>query len=103
MAFIVLRKSRNTRSYLLIETYRDAEGKSRKRTLCYLGREQDGTDTLEKALTHWRKQRQQTKLKLPGTKGPNRLVLRRRLEAIESRMALISEQIERGHGDLETQ
>jgi hypothetical protein len=29
MAFIYLRRSRNTRSYLLIESYRDAQGRSR--------------------------------------------------------------------------
>jgi hypothetical protein len=50
MAFITLRRSRNTNSYYLVESYRDEEGRSRKRTLCYLGREQDGTDTLAKAL-----------------------------------------------------
>ena len=44
MAFIVLRRSRNTRSYYLVESYRDDQGKTRRRTLCYLGREQDGTD-----------------------------------------------------------
>jgi hypothetical protein len=55
MAFIVLRRSRGTRSYYLVESYRDKKGRSRKRTLCYLGREQDGTDTLEKAIHHWEK------------------------------------------------
>ena len=57
MAFIVLRRSRGTRSYYLVESYRDKKGRSRKRTLCYLGREQDGTDTLEKAIRHWEKVR----------------------------------------------
>ena len=50
MAFITLRRSRNVRSYYLVESYRDEDGCARKRTLCYLGREQDGTDTVEKAL-----------------------------------------------------
>jgi hypothetical protein len=59
MAFIVLRRSRGTRSYYLVESYRDRKGKSRKRTLCYPGREQDGTDTLEKAIRHWEKVRDQ--------------------------------------------
>src|SRR4051794_12645761 len=53
MAFIVLRRSRNTRSYYLVESYRDRNGRTQKRTLCYLGREQDGTDTIEKAIRHW--------------------------------------------------
>ena len=53
MAFITLRRSRNSRGYYLVESYRDEEGRSRKRTLCYLGREEDGTDTLAKALAHW--------------------------------------------------
>ena len=59
MAFITLRRSRNTLSYYLVESYRDDQGRSRKRTLCYLGREQDGTDTLEKALTHWQRFKKQ--------------------------------------------
>ena len=53
MAFIALRRSRNTRSFYLVESYRDGQGHSRKRTLCYLGREEDGTDTLANALLHW--------------------------------------------------
>ncbi|WP_165074830.1 hypothetical protein [Paludisphaera rhizosphaerae] len=57
MAFIVLRRSRNTRSYYLVESYRDEFGRSRKRTLCYLGREQDGTDTIERAVRHWERVR----------------------------------------------
>jgi hypothetical protein len=35
MAFIVLRRSRNTRSYYLVESYRDDQGKTRRRTVCY--------------------------------------------------------------------
>ncbi len=57
MAFIVLRRSRNTRSYYLVESYRDEQGKTRRRTLCYLGREQDGTDTLAKAVASFRPSR----------------------------------------------
>lgn len=55
MAFIVLRRSRNTRNFYLVESYRDRKGKTKKRTLCYLGREQDGTDTIAKAIRHWEK------------------------------------------------
>jgi len=58
MAFIYLRRSRNTRSYLLIESYRDVQGRTRKRTLCYLGREQDGASTLDKSLAHWKQVRE---------------------------------------------
>jgi hypothetical protein len=54
MAFIVLRRSRNTRNYYLVESYRDEHGRSRKRTLCHLGREQDATDMLAKAHAHWK-------------------------------------------------
>jgi hypothetical protein len=57
MAFITLRRSRSTRSYYLVESYRDEAGRSRKRTLCYLGRQRDGTDTLEKAIRHWERVR----------------------------------------------
>ena len=39
MAFIVLRRSRNTRSYYLVEICRNDEGKARRHTLCYQGRE----------------------------------------------------------------
>ena len=46
-------RSRNTRSYYLVESYRDRAGKDTQRTLCYLGREQDVTDTLANALAHW--------------------------------------------------
>ena len=52
MEFIVLRRSRNMRSYYRVESYRDDQRKTQRRTLCYLGREQDGTETLAKALTH---------------------------------------------------
>ena len=45
--------TRNTRSYYLVESYRDDNQKTRRRTLCYLGREQDSTDTLAKALASW--------------------------------------------------
>src|SRR4051812_15701589 len=55
MAFIVLRRSRNTRNFYLVESYRDCTGKTKRRTLCYLGREQDGTDTIENAIRHWEK------------------------------------------------
>lgn len=95
MAFIVLRRSRNTLSYYLVESYRDGEGKSRKRTLCYLGREADGTDTLEKAAAHWKKAREVTKRRLRSSKGASRLVFRRRADATEARIAIIAQHIRR--------
>jgi|SRR5208337_4451455 len=95
MAFIVLRRSHNTRSYYLVESYRDRQGKSRKRTLCYLGREVDGTDTLAKALAHWQKVREQGKRALRSSKGARRQVVRRLVGATEARIAAIAEQIER--------
>jgi hypothetical protein len=52
MAYVVLKRSRNTHSYVLVESFRDDDGRTRKRVLCYLGREQDGTDTPEKSLEH---------------------------------------------------
>ena len=93
MAFIVLRRSRNTRSYYLVESYRDEKGKTQRRTLCYLGREQDGTDTLAKSLTHWEKIRDQSKRELGRSRGERRQVVRRRIEAIEARIAVIKEQL----------
>ncbi len=69
MAFITLRRSRNTRSFYLVESYRDDQGRARKRTFCYLGREQDGTDTLAKALTHWETVQSQTERQLIKAEG----------------------------------
>jgi hypothetical protein len=85
MAFIVLRRSRNTRGYYLVESYRDDQGKTRRRTLCYLGREQDNTDTLPKALAHWEQVREQAKKELREARNGRRQVLRRRIEATDSR------------------
>lgn len=93
MAFIVLRRSRNTRSYYLVESYRDDNGKTKRRTLCYLGREQDGTDSLSKSLTLWEKIRDQLKKELGKSRGERRQVIRRRIEATEARIAVIKEQL----------
>ncbi len=94
MAFIVLRRSRNTRSYYLVESYRDQQGKTRRRTLCYLGREQDGTDTLAKALTHWEQVIEQTAKELGRARGERRQVLRRRIEATRARIGVITEHVQ---------
>src|SRR5690348_5155377 len=94
MAFIVLRRSRNTLSYLLVENYRDSTGKTRKRTLCYLGREQDKTDTLGKALDHWNKAQHQLKQELRIAKGELKQVLRRQLAATEPLIAVIAKHVE---------
>jgi hypothetical protein len=95
MAFVYLRRSRNTRNYLLIESYRDDQGRTRKRTLCYLGREQDGTDTLDKALTHWKKVRVTLNREIRSAKGERRKVLKCRLAAAEDRIGVISEHVAR--------
>src|SRR5262249_16999695 len=75
MAFIVLRRSRNTRSYYLVESYRDSEGKTRRRTLCYLGRERDGTGTLAKAQAHWELVKRQARKELRRAGGERRRVI----------------------------
>jgi hypothetical protein len=93
MAFIVLRRSRNTRSYYLVESYRDDNGKTHRRTLCYLGREQDGTDTLSKSLADWEKLRDQSKRELGKSRGERRQVIRRRIEATAARIAVIKDQL----------
>jgi hypothetical protein len=93
MAFIVLRRSRNTRSYYLVESYRDDNGKTHRRTLCYLGREQDGTDTLPKSLAHWEKIRDQSRKELGKSRGERRQVVRRRIEATEARIAVVKEHL----------
>jgi hypothetical protein len=91
MAFIVLRRSRNTRSYYLVESYRDDQGKTRRRTLCYLGREQDDTDTLPKALAHWEQVRGRAKKELRKARGEYRQVLHRRIEAAKRRIGVINQ------------
>jgi hypothetical protein len=94
MAFIVLRRSRNTRSYYLVESYRDEQGKTRRRTLCYLGREQDGTDALAKALAHWERVKEQAKKEFRKTKGESQQVIRRRIEATGKRIGVITQHLQ---------
>src|SRR5882724_7109559 len=94
MAFIVLRRSRNTRSYYLVESYRDDHGKVRRRTLCYLGREQDGTDTLVKAREHWELVKTTGQRELRKAKDERRQVIRRRLSAISTRLNVIAEHLQ---------
>jgi hypothetical protein len=93
MAFIVLRRSRNTQSYYLVESYRDEQGKTRRRTLCYLGREQDGTDTLAKAHAHWERMQAEARRELRKAKGERRQMLRRRLAATAARLAVIAKHL----------
>jgi hypothetical protein len=95
MAFIVLRRSRNTRSYYLVESYRDEEGQTRRRTLCYLGREQDGTDTLEKSLSHWKKVLAATEKEFRKAPRDRKPVLRRRIQATRIRTDLIKQYLQR--------
>jgi hypothetical protein len=87
MAFITLRRSRNTKSYYLVESYRDEQGRSRKRTLCYLGRETDGTDTLAKSLSFW--EGVLGDLGRVNGKGKRTPVLNRRIEAVQAKVALL--------------
>jgi len=94
MAFIVLRRSRNTRSYYLVESYRDEQGRTRRRSLCYLGREQDGTDTLAKALAHWEQVLGRARKKIRKARGEPRQVIRRRIEATATRICVIKQNIE---------
>ena len=94
MAFIVLRRSRNTRSYYLVESYRDDQGKTQRRTLCYLGREQDGTDTLAKALAHWEQVMKRAVKELRKARGERRQVIRRRIEATGARIGVITEHMQ---------
>lgn len=95
MSFIVLRRSRNTKSYYLVESYRDETGKSCKRTLCYLGREQDGTDTIAKALAHWERVGEQTRAESRTAKGDRKAVLKKRRDAAGARIALLKAQLDR--------
>jgi hypothetical protein len=91
MAFIVLRRSRNTKGYYLVESYRDQEGRSRKRTLCYLGREEDGTDTLDRAVAHWRRVHDRCCKDIRKTQGARKDVLRRRRAVAVARIRLLTD------------
>jgi hypothetical protein len=95
MALIVLRRSRSTRSYYLVESYRFDQGETRRRTLCSLGREQDGTDTLAKALAHWQHLMKHSNTELRKARGERRQVLRRRIEATGARISVITEHMQR--------
>lgn len=89
MAFIILRRSRNTRSYYLVESYRDGQGRPRVRTLCYLGREQDGTDTLEKALAHWLRVKEQAGCEARSARGERRRILHDRIAKAGEHITLL--------------
>lgn len=89
MAFITLRRSRNTLSYYLVESYRDEAGLSRKRTICYLGGENDGTDTLAKAVLHWQGVRKAARRELRNAVGTRRRILRDRVRKAEARVTLL--------------
>jgi hypothetical protein len=89
MAFITLRRLRGTRSYYLVESYRDDSGRSRKRTLCYLGREQDETDTLAKAIAHWERIEQEASRERRPARGEQRRIFQDRVAKIRHRIALL--------------
>ena len=63
--------------------------------LSYLGREQDGTDSLDKALAHWKQVRAALNREIRSTKGERRKVLKRRLAAAEDRIGVITEHVAR--------
>jgi hypothetical protein len=91
MAFITLRRTRGTQGYYLVESYRDDQGRARKRTLCYLGREQDGTDTLARAIAHWEKVAGECRAELRAAKGDRKAILRSRRDAAVARIALLKD------------
>ncbi|HTU19339.1 MAG TPA: hypothetical protein VMG10_14860, partial [Gemmataceae bacterium] len=64
------------------------------RTLCYLGREQDGTATLPKALAHWKHLRGRASKELRKARGERRQVIRRRMEAADRRIGVIAKYLE---------
>lgn len=95
MAFIRLIRSRQTLSYYLVENYRGPDGQPRQRKLCYLGREEDGADTLENALTHWQRVKQEVAQELRTAKAARKPVLKRKLATVEARIGLLSGLIRR--------
>ena len=66
---------------------------AQKRTLCYLGREQDDTDTLAKALAHWECLRGRASKELRKARGERRRIIRRRIEAADRRIGVITRQV----------
>src|SRR5579862_1367227 len=84
----------HTRSYYLVESYHEDQGKTQRRTLCYLGREQDGTDTLMKSLAHWEKVELHARKELRNARGEPCKVMRRRMGATETRIGIIKKYIE---------
>jgi hypothetical protein len=95
MAYVVLKRSRNTHSYVLVESFCDDDGRTRKRVLCYLGREQDGTDTPEKSLEHWQAEKTRLATEWTKEKGERRKRLNRRIRATDRRLATLTEILER--------
>jgi hypothetical protein len=93
MAFVTLRRSRNTKGYYLVESYRDERGRSRKRTLCYLGREEDGTDTLANALAHWQRIARRVARELRTATGRPKDVLINRRNTAAARIALLKQHL----------
>ena len=93
MAFIILRRSRNSKGYYLVQSFRDEQGRSRRRILCYLGREEDGTGTLTGALAHWQRINRRISRELRTATGARRDVLRRRRDAASVRIALLKQHL----------
>jgi hypothetical protein len=89
MAYIVSRRSHNSRGFYLVESYRNGQGSPRLRTLCYLGREQDGTDSIDKAIAHWQAVLERCQAELPAAKGEKAAVLRRRRKSVSAKLALL--------------
>lgn len=94
MAYIILRRSRNSKGYYLVESFRDEQGRSQRRILCYLGREEDGADTLDKALAHWQRQSRRISRELRTATGARKDLLRRRRDAASARIALLKRHLE---------
>jgi ABC-type bacteriocin/lantibiotic exporter with double-glycine peptidase domain len=92
MAFIVLRRTRGTQGYYFVESYRDDQGNTRKRTLCYLGRELDGTNTLAKAVAHWEQVAESCRAELRKAKSDRKAILHNRRDAALARIGLLKEQ-----------
>jgi hypothetical protein len=94
MAFIILRRSRNSKGYYLVQSFRNEQGRSRRRILCYLGREEDGTDTLAKALAHWQRINRRIARELRTAAGRRSQLLRSRRDAAAVRIALLKHHLE---------
>ena len=94
MAFIVLRRSRNTRSYFLVESYRDDQGKTGGAPSVISAASRTVRTPSPRRMTHWEQVRERARRELRKAKGERRQVIRRRIEVTAIRIGVITEHMQ---------